>query len=496
MPKRSDLAHIVRHAGFDAVGNIISTALLLISGIIITRTIGAELYGKYSIANNVLSLTSVLAIFGMETGVLKIATKYIAKNQPSLAVGALSSGILMVGLISIVMTMCLFIFAPQIVARAFPNVAGMSWVIRVQIIALPFLSLMTVINGYTRSFKTLKYTVIVEFLARPTTKLLLVLAMFAIGLRLEAVLYGSVISFVIGALLALRWAMSLSRERLGGFKPKPVTKELIDYSLPVAIAQIAGTVQYTGHTLIVGHYKDSLNTGVFSIAVQLASYIAISRFSFAKIFSPIASDLWERQRIDELGETLKTVSKWLFALSFLVFMLVLVFAPSILAIFGKEFARGADALRILAVGQTVYSVAALVGYLLPMAGRQKLNLVNSWIFAALTVGLNILMVPRWGIVGASLATCLTGLISTSTFIIESKLIYGFTPLRKDFMIPVAAGGLTGAALYLADRLVNISSTTPGTIAICFIATGIYGLLLYKLGFKEEKDILLAAIKRK
>ncbi|MGQ9604032.1 MAG: oligosaccharide flippase family protein [bacterium] len=496
MIKRSDLAHIVRHAGLDAVGSIINMALMFISGVLITRTIGADLYGKYSIANNILSFTSVMAIFGMETGVLKIASKYIAKRQPSLALGTLSSGILVVGSIGLGTMVAILVFAPQIAAKAFPNVEGISWVIRVQIIALPFFSLTTMINAYTRSFKTLKYTVLVESLVRPALRLALILAMFKMGLRLEAVLYGSVSAFVIATFLSLRSAMVLSRTVLGNFKPARVTKELVTYSFPVAIAHITSAVLHTANTLIVGHYKDSFDTGLFSIAVQLSFYISVSLYSFAKIFSPVASDLWERQKILELGEVLKTVSKWVFSLGFLVFTVTMIFAPSILAIFGKEFAVGTKALRILAFGQILNAIGGMVGYLLPMTGRQNLNLVNQSIFATLTIILNIIMVPRWGIVGASLATCLLALITTCTFIIESELLYGFIPLKKDFLTPVAAGALTGLILYLFDLVAHLSPTTKGTLAICFIAVGIYGALLYKLGFKEEKDILLAAITKK
>jgi len=496
MLRRSDLAHIVRHAGFDVVGSIISTALMFASGVIITRTIGADPYGKYSIANSILIFTSVIAIFGMETGVVKIASKYIAKSEPSRALGTLASGILLVGSIATGITIGILMFSPLIAAKAFPNVEGMTWVIRVLIVALPFLSLTTMINAYTRSFKTLKYTVFVESLARPVLRLVLILAMFKMGLRLEAVLYGSVVSFLIGAFLSFRSAISLSRARLGNFKPRRVTRELFTYSVPVAAAHITSAVLLHANTLIVGHYKDSLDTGLFSIAAQLSSYISISLYSFAKIFSPIASDLWERQKIDDLGETLKTVSKWIFAIGFLLFSVIMVLAPSILAIFGDEFKDAANSFRILATGQIINAVGALIGYLLPMTGKQKLYLVNYCIFATLMILLNILMVPRWGIVGASWATCLSGVICSSTFIIESKIVYGFTPLRRDFVTPIYAGVLTGLILYSFDHMAHVSSTTQGTLAMCVVATGIYGLLLYKLGFKEEKDILLAAIKRK
>lgn len=496
MSGRSNLAHIARHAGFDAVGSVISMIVMFVSSVVITRTIGADLYGKFSIANNVLMVGSVIALFGIEVGVMKITSKYIAKNIPALVLGALKGGIVFAGLISLGITIAVYVLAPQIASGIFPNVEGIIWVLRAQIIALPFLALMTVINHYTMGFKTLKYNVLIELISRPIVRLGLILFMFRLGLRLEAVIYGTVLSFVVAMTLSATSAIRISKRAFGQMTSQPVTRELLTYSVPIALAHIAGIVTANLNTLIVGHFKNSVDTGLFSIAAQLSLYVSISLLSFARIFSPVASDLWERQRIDELGDTLKTVSKWIFTLGLLVFTVVLLFAPSILMIFGKDFVPGAKAFRILAAGQIMNTAGGLIGYLLPMTGRQKLNLVNCYIFAAIALVLTILMTPVWGIAGTALATSISALVSNVVRIIQAKLLYGFTPFSKDFLIPVVAGSITGLILYVVDRGINLTSTTMGTIAICLAATAIYGFLLYKLGFKQEKDILLAAIGKK
>jgi len=87
-----------------------------------------------------------------------------------------------------------------------------------------------------------------------------------------------------------------------------------------------------------------------------------------------------------------------------VLTIFLVWPKLILKLFGPEFIFADKALTVLALGQFVNVATGSVGYLLMMSGHEKL-MRNNIIFAAvLNVAFNIILIPRFGIVGAASST--------------------------------------------------------------------------------------------
>ncbi len=494
MMKQSTLSHIVKHAGFDTFGTGINYVLMFISSVIITRTIGAELFGKYSLSNSIFLILGVFAVFGLNTGVVRLTSKYNARRDFQASKGTLLSGMMLSGGFGLVLMLIVIALSPQIATKVFKNVEGISWVLRIHMIALPFYALMLVADGYTQGFKSLKYSVTVEFLTRPVVRLVLVIVLFAIGLRLRGVLYATVISYVLAALLGLYFAIRISQFDFFRTKARLVTNELFLYSLPLVLARFMNVIIARSNTILVGYFKESTSTGLFGAAVTVAAFISISLNSFARIFAPIASDLWEKQRLGELSETFKAVTKWVFSIGLPIFLIFELFSPILLRVFGAEFARAGTTLRFLAAGQIVNALVGPVGYVLTMTGRQKLNLVNSIILAGVNVSLNIVMIPRWGINGAGLATALSLALINIVRVIEVKIIYGFTPFRSDIYKPVLAGCITAASIYFLNMYLGLMSL-KGTLLLCIAFLCIYLGLLYMLGLKEEKQVVLRILRR-
>ena len=210
MSKESNMGLIVKNAGIDAFGTGINIIITFIASVVITRTIGAELFGKYSLANSIFQILSVFAIFGMNAGVVKLTSKYNARRDPSAVKGTLMSGIVLTAAISAGIVVVVVFLAPLLATKVFTKAEGMSPILRIFIIALPFYSLMLVINGYTQGLKTLKYSVLVELISRPIVRLIVVVLLFLAGMRLFGVIAGTVFAYAVAALMAFHFARKVS----------------------------------------------------------------------------------------------------------------------------------------------------------------------------------------------------------------------------------------------------------------------------------------------
>jgi O-antigen/teichoic acid export membrane protein len=495
MTKESNIGLIVKNAGIDSIGTAFHTIFTFAAGVVITRTIGAELFGKYSLSNSIFQVLGVFAVFGLNTGVIKLTSKYRAKHDPPSVKGALFSSMALSATFSIALTLLVIAFAPLLAARVFSRVHGLDLVLRIHIIGLPFFGLMTVITAYTQGLKTLKYSVIVEFIARPVVRLVAIVILFLIGLRLFAVLFGTVFSFAAGTLLALYFARKISPFDFKHTATKLVNRELFFYSVPLVFARLMNVIIPRSNTILVGYFRDATSTGLFGAAATLCAFICLGLTSFGKIFAPVISELWEKRDLPELEHTFKAVTKWIVTIGFPIFLLFLLYAPALLSIFGPDFVRAATALKLLSWGQIVNALVGPVGYVLSMTGRQKLNLVNSVILAAVNLVLNVILIRRYGIAGAALGTSIAIVLLNAVRVVQVKVIYGFTPFRLDLYKPGLAGVLSFVAFHFLNRRLLWEDITH-TIVLCAAFLVLYFLLLYLFGLKEEKEVLLEILRRR
>lgn len=91
-------------------------------------------------------------------------------------------------------------------------------------------------------------------------------------------------------------------------------------------------------------------------------------------------------------------------------LLLIFFGKYLLMIFGKEFQVSYVPLIILIAGQLINSLTGMVGALMTMTGNQNVFL-RVYLFASFTdIFLNILLVPKFGLVGAATASAVSTII--------------------------------------------------------------------------------------
>ena len=86
---------------------------------------------------------------------------------------------------------------------------------------------------------------------------------------------------------------------------------------------------------------------------------------------------------------------------------IMIFAKPLMGIFGPDFREGWPVLAIATVGQLVSCGVGSVGLLLLMSDQQKRMVRAQAITVFLTVALNLILIPRIGLIGAAIATAAT-----------------------------------------------------------------------------------------
>jgi O-antigen/teichoic acid export membrane protein len=176
---------------------------------------------------------------------------------------------------------------------------------------------------------------------------------------------------------------------------------------------------------------------------------------------------------------------------------MIIFSQEILTIFGREFATGATTLVILSVGQLMYSATGPLGVMINMSGRSKLTLLNTVLHLLLQVGLCVVLIPQYGIIGAAVANTISKGVQRAIQLGQVRLILRMHPFRTEYLKPVAAGVASWLVLSLFKAYFpqnNDSVLFPILGSLIFLV--IYGSMLYRLGFDEEDEMILQRLRSK
>ena len=132
-------------------------------------------------------------------------------------------------------------------------------------------------------------------------------------------------------------------------------------------------------------------------------------------------------------------------------------------IFGHEFEAGWPILVIGTAGQLVNCAVGSVGYLLLMSGEQKRLVRVQACMAVVMVVLSLLLIPRWGIIGAAAGAAITNAVSNFVYLWQVRRALGLSPYNRSYLrllLPVTAA----IGLLLSLRL-GLSAVRPEWLVI-------------------------------
>jgi O-antigen/teichoic acid export membrane protein len=119
--------------------------------------------------------------------------------------------------------------------------------------------------------------------------------------------------------------------------------------------------------------------------------------------APQLSRLLGAGRRAEAAAVYRRTTSAIVLLSWPAYLLLAIFAPAFLLLFGDGFAAGAAPMAVLAAAMLVNVGVGLVQTVLLMSGNSRGHLLAAAAGLALTVGAGLVLIPRHGALGAAVA---------------------------------------------------------------------------------------------
>jgi len=483
------LQKIARGAGFILIGTLIGRAFSYGSRLIIAR-LGAGDYGLVSLGFAVMSIVAVLSLAGMQQGVVRYVSFYKGKEDEGRIKGTIISALRITLPLSLLLAFILFWQASWVSVHFFHD-ASLTPILRVFSIAIPFWVLTSNFLSATVGFQDMRYQVYAQYIFQEVLKLALIAIFVGLGFGVLGAAWGWVIAIIAMSFLAFYFlekkVFSILRTDV---KAVSVDKELMSFSLPLLFAGIGGLVMVWTDTLMLGYFCSSVEVGIYNAALPTAQVISAIPGAFGIIFFPVVSELYARNKIDDLRKTYSAVTKWMVSLIFPAFLLVLLFSePVIRILFGAEYIAGATALSILMSGFMVAMMVGPVSEILQAYGKTKTILMITYIGAGVNFLLNFLLIPIYGINGAAIATGLSlALLYIVNFLFAYRVVK-VQPFRLSYLKIVLASLLAVSVVYLLTKYV-IGVSIPALIGMLFVYLALYGFLLLVMKSFEEEDLMI------
>ncbi len=267
---------------------------------------------------------------------------------------------------------------------------------------------------------------------------------------------------------------------------KQILKESLSFSWPLVFMLLAAWIINLSDRIFIERYSSLKEVGIYSVSYKLAEILLIFTTAFNKAYDPLFYKLANQKDQDLAKSTLFKYNR--------IYAIVLIIASLLIALFSKEFIYLLDnkyesaykLVPLLVIGILFGQVGGLFNRSIYQVKKTKLITVLTVLSAILNIGLNFLLVPQKGALGAAIATLVTFFFFFFVRYYLSKKAY-FIPFAWGSILPFffAFIGIVGLFSFIELKLIT------GVIVKISVV-----LLMGSIVLFNNKNLIINLIKRK
>jgi len=482
---------IAGQAGFSFAGFLFGQASRFGFNLLVARVFDADALGTYALAVAVIQISEVLAIAGLDSGLLRYVS--VHSSDPLRQRRVIGSALKTSLFLSMAVALLLMLFSHQI-ALMLHGSHLLQLTLCCYAAAIPF-NVATMLYGHAiQGFRKLQPKIIATQVLNPLFLLLLTL-LFRYVAGQEAALY---FPFAVSAAVAFFWIRPYL-SKISGVIPMEIVRagsdrSMMIYALPFMVVSLLSMMTHWLDVMMLGMLTDTATVGLYHPAARTAGLIRAVLLAFAGIAAPMIAALHAGSQNEEIGRIYKMVTRWIFGIVIPPVILFMLLPEMVLGIFGTRFTAGSNALFLLTAASFLQVCFGLSSTVLAMTGYARLSLFNALGALGLQIVLNLMLIPRMGINGAALATLLVFFLLSAVRISEIFILLKIHPFGKALWKPIAAGFFVALLLMAVRPWLLSLPVFAGFMAGALLSVCSYAVLMLLLKLEqEEREIILRFI---
>jgi O-antigen/teichoic acid export membrane protein len=462
--------NIARNTSYLTLALILQKIISFTYFTLLARYVGPANLGKYYFA---LSFTTIFAIV-IDLGFANVITREVAKDQ-SRSQSWLSNILTLKIPLAILSLAAVFILIN--VLNYDPLTRNLVYICSICMVLDSFT---TTFFAVVRGFHNLKYESISSVIYQ-----LIVLGFGYSALLLGGGLIPAMLALALASIYNFSYALIIVKNKLKiAIKlayDKILIKEILIISWPFAAYGIFQRLYTYFDSVLLSILAGDEQVGLYQIAFKIIFALQFLPSAFTASLYPAMSSYWHNNR-EQLLISFERALNYLIIISLPIIVGAIVLADKIVLLFKAGYGEALLPLQISIISLFFIFINFPIGSLLNACDKQRKNTLNMGIVMAASIILNLLLIPHFKAIGASITVLATNILMfvLGIFWVKKIIPYRSGKNLKIFAKVLLSSVVMGIIIFYGKTYLNVFIAT-------IIGGGIYFALLLVLGGFKKAD---------
>jgi O-antigen/teichoic acid export membrane protein len=260
------------------------------------------------------------------------------------------------------------------------------------------------------------------------------------------------------------------------FIQPPLRKEMISLATYGIIGGLSSVALTSIDKIMLNEFYNLTLTGAYSISFFFGTVILIPNRALGKISSTIIADAWkdnDLQKIDDIYY--KSSINQLFA-GLLLFILLVTNLHNIFKILPPEYSGGEWVITFISLANLLVASTGVSVQIISTSHKYKVQTYSLGVLILLTVAFYWLLIPKWGMNGAALATLFSMALASAMRVWYLNWEMKLFPYRRNHLKCIAIGALAFAIgwiipefdHFILDLFIRCSAISVVFVGLCYL----------------------------
>lgn len=382
---------------------VASAALLYLSQIFLARWMGASEFGVYVLVWTWVLILGGLSHLGLSIAMMKLVPEYTERRNFPLLRGLLAGSRRVALTVGTSIAACGLVGLMLFGHKLEPYTLLPAYL---ALVCIPLYALTDLQDGIGRGHGWIGTALVPPYILRPLVLLLVMGLAHELGMSMTAPTAAAA-AIIATWIAAIVQTIAMDRSLAGDTKIGP---KVFDYrawltvSLPLLATYAAELVLQNADLILLSAYHPPRDVGMYFAAAKTMALVMFVHYAVGSAVAHRFSTLNARGDQPALAAAIREAVRWTFYPSLAAALAILAVGWPLLWLFSPEFTAAYPVMVILVIGFLARATIGPAEFLLNTLGEQNRAAVVAIAAAVANILLNLLLIPRFGLLGAAAAT--------------------------------------------------------------------------------------------
>jgi O-antigen/teichoic acid export membrane protein len=499
---RSNVERMARAGGVSLAGAGVAAVAGVALMALITNNFDKPTAGRILTSTSLFLIATAVVQLGTDIGLVRWIPTLIVRGHGHQVRPVVRVALVPVLGASLLVALLGFTFSSQLAGIIDHKADGSHLAGQIQVLALflPVASVYNTVLAATRGFRTQVPTAVTESLGRVLLQLVCVASALLLGLGAVSIVMVWSLPYAAGLVVAVAWFRALLQRRVP-LDDVPIDDVPVEesrrafwrYTAPRAIGTASQVALKRSDIILVAALRSPRDAALYAAATRFVVLGQLGVQALQQALSPQLSALFAQDDSSGVREVYRATTAWAMLLAWPVYLTCAVLAPDLLKVFGHGYDEVAPVVVLLSIAMLAATACGAVDTVLLMSGHTWLSLGNNLCALGLNVGLNLVLIPAYGALGAGISWTVSIVVRNLLPLLQIAWKYHISPVGRETALVAV---MSVATLGVVPGLLRVMSVpTMGVLAALVLGGLVFLAITWRFREQLQLGVFASIVKR-